>query len=175
MRALLLSGSLFAVMAACGSPVADVDVDPTASSSDALTYRVANLPAAREQHAAAKLADGRVLIVGGNLSVGGSATASTTIYDASTNSWSAGPTMTRAHQAPVALTLPTGPVLVFGDGHTSVELIDVTTGFSSSTGSLPETLGYPAAVRLATGDVLAIGARYTPSPAMVAFKYVVAS
>ncbi|HVE85663.1 MAG TPA: kelch repeat-containing protein, partial [Myxococcales bacterium] len=170
LRRFALALTALAALASCQPPEGGEALE-LATSTQPLTYRVANLPAGREQHASVLLSDGRVLVVGGNLSVQGSATATTLIYDAAANAWTSGPTMTTAYWIVAAVKLGNGQVLAVGDSQTAVNLIDVAAGTSVATGSLPEALGYPALALLASGDVLVVGARYSGTPSMQAYRY----
>src|SRR3970282_22415 len=74
----------------------------------------------RKGHAAATLADGRVLIVGG--SYGAVPVASAEIYDPATGSVSAGPMLSSLREGHSATTLLDGNVLVAGGNDGSADL-----------------------------------------------------
>src|SRR6478609_2446416 len=70
------------------------------------------LSLARSQPVATRLADGRVLLVGGQAPV--DITAAAEIYDPAANAWSPTAPMADARLWPTAVTLPDGRVLVAG-------------------------------------------------------------
>lgn len=74
------------------------------------------LPQGRWMHGAALLADGRVLLVGGDLAPATlfAATPSTVLYDPATNAFASGPAMLMARVAPKVVSLADGRVLVAG-------------------------------------------------------------
>lgn len=85
--------------------VATADVyDPSTGTFSATTN---SMSAPRRSPAAARLADGTVLVAGG-----GSAT--TDVYDPSTDRFTSGPTMPRAHNQAVTALLPGGNVFIGG-------------------------------------------------------------
>ncbi len=95
----------------------------------------------RAQHAATRLADGRVLVVGG-VDENAIPVATAELYDPGTGRFSSTGSMARSRNYPVATLLPDGRVLVTGgidDGGTalaSAELYDPTKGSFSETGSM---------------------------------------
>jgi hypothetical protein len=74
------------------------------------------LPEGRWVHGAAPLADGRVLLVGGDLAPATpfAGTASTALYDPTTNAFAPGPRMLMARIAPKVVPLADGRILVAG-------------------------------------------------------------
>ncbi|KAF0815420.1 N-acetylneuraminate epimerase [Andreprevotia sp. IGB-42] len=119
-----------------------------------------SLAQARASHAAVRLADGRVLVIGGRSTTSpykGLATAE--VYNPATGSWSLAGTMNTARSEPVAVLLPTGKVLVIGGDSAvkSTELFDPETGTFSDAGTLPQGLTQFTAVALANGRVLLAG------------------
>jgi hypothetical protein len=107
--------------------------DPTAGT----WTTTGSLIAARNEHTATLLSNGKVLITGGNN--GSTYFSSAEIYDPATSTWaSAGASMNTAHDTHTATLLPNGKVL-FAGGFNSVgtlataEIYEVGLGFSSST------------------------------------------
>jgi hypothetical protein len=153
LTAALLSLGLLAV--AAGSAAAAITFAPTASMS-----------VERAGAAAAPLADGRVLVVGG-----GTSPSSAEIFDPKTNTFSSAgigaTTAPRAHAA--AAPLADGRVLIAGgDGPiASAEVFDPATKAFSAVGPMAEVRRSPAAALLANGQVLVVGgytgATYTDS------------
>lgn len=92
----------------------------------------------RSSPTATRLADGKVLVAGGNSLYPIQSTAE--LYDPATNSWAVTGSMATARQGHVAVLLGTGKVLVAGgsngDSLASAELYDPSTGTWSSTGSM---------------------------------------
>ncbi|WP_233588079.1 kelch repeat-containing protein [Corallococcus sp. CA049B] len=117
-------------------------------------YNTASMAAARAQHAAVLLPDGRLLVVNGvNSGFVGTAEA----YDPATNTWSsAGPTSLTGNVT-LAVLLPTGRVLVLTDGSQGGRLYDPATNAWSATGNMSSTRSIPTATLLGTGQVLIAG------------------
>lgn len=118
---------------------------------------------ARSRHAAAPLPDGRVLVTGGLVPVGGGPTtidvASAEIYDpvAGTFSPTGDMTVTRFNHSAIAL--EDGRVLVLGgNGRSSAEVFDPTTGTFAPLANMEVVhgLGHQA-VKLGDGRVLVLG------------------
>jgi hypothetical protein len=120
----------------------------------------------RESHTATLLADGRVLIVGGEDSVD-HAVASAEIYDPKTGTFSPTGPMSVARVFHTATMLSDGRVLIVGgnagtwsyDGPflASAEIYDPKTGKFSPTGSMATPRGWQSANRLPDGRVLVAG------------------
>ena len=130
--------------------------DPTGSMS-----------VARADHVAAKLPDGRVIVVGGN-STGGSSTATTEIYDAATGAFApAAPLIVARAQSGIA-TLADGRILVLGGVRqttsggeflSSAEIYDPTTAsWSVTAGSLNggTSTASPVTLTLSDGKVMVL-------------------
>lgn len=125
-----------------------------------------DLALARLAHRATLLADGRVLVTGGNTAVGNTYdTKLAEIYDPATNSWSTtGSTTNGRSQGHTATRLDDGRVLVTGGVNANVctfdntaELYDPATGTWSFTGSLAAARYYATATPLPDGTVLVAG------------------
>ena len=121
-----------------------------------------SLVQARQSHAAVRLSDGRVLIVGGSGPDG--ALSSAELYDPATASFNLTGSMVHARFDPTATLLPDGRVLVTGGGDaidggddSSAELYDPATGKFSLTGSMAEARWDDTATLLADGHVLIAG------------------
>ncbi len=116
---------------------------------------------ARVSHAAAQLADGRILITGGWN--GKEATKSAELYDSNTNSFTSISAMSIARIGPIATPLRDGRVLLTGGepspgvGIKSSEIFDPATLTFSLSGSMSEKRGAHVAVALADGRVLLSG------------------
>ena len=133
--------------------------DPTTGSWSS----TGSLGTARSAHTATLLANGQVLVAGGNNSNSG-ILGSAELYDPATGSWSSTGGLATARWHDTATLLPNGQVLVAGgeanSGYlSSAELYDPTTGSWSSTGSLAEAREFHTATLLPSGEVLVAGGR----------------
>jgi hypothetical protein len=113
---ILVGGGVSNANGGRGQAVLDIAllVDPRGA---ALTVTPAGrLPEGRWMHGSALLADGRVLLVGGDLAPAAPfvPTASTVLYDPATNAFAPGPSMLMARIAPKVVPLADGRVLVAG-------------------------------------------------------------
>ena len=122
---------------------------------------VGALRTARRNHAAVRLLDGRVLVVGGTHSASFGALASAEVYEPTTGRWTAVEDMAEARNDPAAVLLPDGRVLVAGgfdvDRHPvrSAEVYEPATGRWTRTGApLSARGGAGTGVVLASGKVL---------------------
>ena len=117
----------------------------------------------RLAHTATRLADGRVLLVGGVVA-GSSATSSCEIYDPATNSWTATGSLNRTRCYQGSVLLLDGRVLTVGgnqfsvgDPVSSAEIYDPSTAKWTLTGSMSVVRAYFDPVVLANGKVLVAG------------------
>ena len=93
------------------------------------------MPDVRREHSATRLHDGRVLIAGGSISVGGCPQPEA-LYDPQTGTFSATSSMmTLCSNWQTATLLQDGQVLIAAAGQFEAELYDPTTGTFSPTGS----------------------------------------
>ncbi|MBN1209917.1 MAG: hypothetical protein JXB05_34015 [Myxococcaceae bacterium] len=123
-----------------------------------------SMNAARRDHTATLLSDGKVLVTGG--SGGGSRQSTAELYDPSTGTWSLVANMTGARASHTATLLPGGRVLVVGGGgsdwasSTSTEIFDPATGLWTATASLAKPRRSHAATLLSNGKVIVVGGRH---------------
>lgn len=113
----------------------------------------------RHKHDAIRLADGRVLVIGGADRTDRNYFATTEIYDPRTGDFGTGPSMAnrRYKIAGTSALLPDGNLLVTS-GAKSAELLDVTSQtFREVPGRLPDAYRFAAATPLLGGDVLITG------------------
>ena len=146
--------ALFALLVVVAS--ASASASPAVAAEFKGWVPAGRLELARSQPEAARLADGRVLLVGGQASV--DITAAAEIYDPAANAWSPAAPMADARLWPTAVTLPDGRVLVAGgvQGRRFVplltgELFDPLTGTWAPTGRLNAHHTSHHAVVLRTG------------------------
>jgi hypothetical protein len=122
---------------------------------------------ARLAHQATRLADGRVLITGGEVSLYGGFHVIRTvldtveIWDPATESSSPAGTMREARSGHTATLLSDGRVLLAGGAIGGAEVFDPATGVSTATGSMtsPRLAGHTATL-LADGTVLVAGGKF---------------
>jgi hypothetical protein len=162
------------VLIAGGGPVSWLDTNTGSYLTTAELYDPATgtfsptgrMTSAREDHTATLLADGRVLLVGGN-DLGSHAVASAEIYDPRTGTFSPTGSMAIPRGFHTATLLPDGRVLIAGGDSAAwvdagpylatAELYDPRTGTFSPTGSMAEGRAYHDATLLRDGRVLMTG------------------
>lgn len=145
------------------------DGDAVLSSAEIFTESTQSFAAtgsmgtARGRHAAAVLPDGRVLISGGLVPVGGGPTTidskTTEIFDPVSGTFAPGPDMSVARFNHSAIALDDGRVLVLGGNHlSSAEVFDPVGGDFTPVGDMNAVhgLGHQA-VKLPDGKVLVLG------------------
>ena len=151
---------LLSVVVACFGCV------PQASASGFTGWVPAGaLSVPRGEATAARLADGRALVVGGQSIIGDNqSTATAELYDPATNAWTAVAPMTVPRLYAGAVTLRDGRVLVVGDSTiatdnaaTTAELYDPRTNVWTPTGPLTTPRTRPGLALLADGRALVAG------------------
>lgn len=113
----------------------------------------------RHKHDAVRLADGRVLVIGGADRTDRKYYATTEIYDSRTATFDRGPSMAsrRYKIAGTSVLLPDGNMLVTS-GARAAELLDIASWtFREVPGRLPDAYRFAAAAALRGGEVLIIG------------------
>ena len=139
-----------------------MEVYASAELYDPATRRfqtVGQLTTARHKHDAVRLADGRVLVLGGADRTDRLYFGSTDVYSPATASFKAGPTMvnTRYKIQGTAVRLASGDVLVPA-GARAAELLDHTTfTFRAVAGEFPMAFHFATATPLSSGDVVIVG------------------
>lgn len=121
-----------------------------------------SMASARQQHSATLLADGRVLVVGGTTSPGGTVLSSSEVYDPAANRWTPAAGTGTARVSHSANRLADGTVLVAG-GFNSNDNVAVAQRYHPATnvwspaGSLLTTRSSHTATLLADGRILVAG------------------
>jgi hypothetical protein len=154
------------VMVAVGLLTASI---ATAQTSGTFTL-TGNMSAARSQHTATLLPNGKVLIAGGVQSSRGSPliVATTELYDPDTGTFSRAADMRTGRRMHTSALLPDGRVLIaggfgagtasdWGTASASAELYDPSAGTFTPTGDMTTPRGWPTAILLSTGKVLVVG------------------
>ncbi len=154
--AAMLAAGTSAIFAAQPAPAAGVFTD------------LHNMPANHGTRSrSARLADGRILILGGRIQGPNTMVAAATIFDPVTNGFSATGSLNEPRSGATATSLADGRVLVVG-GENSVitataEVYDPGLGSFLYAGSMSVPRYYHDAVRLADGRVLVVGGFYNGS------------
>jgi hypothetical protein len=150
--------------------VADVEVFDPATETFAV---VGTLDDPRVAHRVTALADGRVLVTGGEVA-GGAITSTTEIFDPATDTISAGPRMLLPRSLHTATLLADGRVLITGgettvdpdpdsEGVAAAEVFDPATDAFIAVGTMTAERHAHEAVRLHDGRVLVTGGADAPS------------
>ena len=139
-----------------------MEVYGSAEIFDPATRRFApagTLRIARHKHDAVRMADGRVLVVGGADRTDRNYFRTTEIFDPGTGSFTDGPAMHHARYkiATTTVLLPGGDVLVTSGAQVAERLDRASGVFREVPGSLPEAFRFAAATPLANGDVFFAG------------------
>src|SRR5713226_6370394 len=138
-----------------------------------------SLKTGRYSHMAVLLPNGKVLVVGGEMT-SGAYTPSTELYDPSTGKWTTTGSLNDARALTTLTLLSNGQVLVAGgndangfNGYaSSAELYNPSTGKWTTTGSMNTSRLYHTATLLANGEVLVAGGRtYASGPLAEAELY----
>ncbi len=140
----------------------DMQVYASAESFDPATRRFSDagtLAIARHKHDAIRLADGRVLVIGGADRSDRTYFSSTEVYDPRTGTFMRGPSMasTRYKIAGTSILLPNGDVLVTSGAKAAERLDAGAEAFREIPGRLPAAYRFAAAALLRDGDVLITG------------------
>ena len=150
---------------------ADADVvDPDAGRDGGVVPEcwsaVSPMNVIRAEHGMARLADGRVLAVGGHSTSDNRTTGSSEVYDPATDTWSmSGEMITRRNEVEEMTVLADGSVLISGghdhdaccDALTSAEIYDPGPGSWRATDPMEFRRGEHRPVRLLSGRVLVVG------------------
>ena len=118
--------------------------------------RTGDMTTARDMHSATLLANGKVLIAGGQFQNGGPGQASAELYDPTAGTFSATGSMAIARGFHTATLLNNGKVLIAGNNYPAIqaaELYDPSAGTFSATGDMTEP-GADTATLLPDGKVL---------------------
>jgi N-acetylneuraminic acid mutarotase len=166
-RRMLFARRTVSVVAACALVSLAVPVSSaagvSANKASGSWAAVGSMSVARVAQTATLLADGDVLVAGGQDS-NGVILASAELYNPVTRSWKRTGSMQTARYWAAATRLADGRVLVAGGGSSSTtttlksaEIYDPTTGTWSLTGSMTQPRTQAASVLLQNGEVLVVG------------------
>lgn len=157
-RVLIIGGTLDVISGFTGSrtPVESVEIYDPATG----TFRKIAATQSRSGHAATRLADGRVLIVGGATSTG---QADAVIFDPKTETFSPAGSLPVSPTNPIVILLRDGRVLVLGRDLFQPEIYDPSTNSFRSAGQIDPRHDYIAAT-LGDGRVLIGGGQSYNDP-----------
>ncbi len=135
-------------------------------------------PVPRYQHAAAPLADGRILIIGGWRHTGLAAyvppLASVQIYDPAANTWTEAASLKTACAQHAAVALADGRILVTGGANhatlASTEIYSPISNTWTAAASLPQAL-YGHAAALAAGGIVLVSGGFNQEPKASLYLY----
>ena len=160
--AMLLLAALIALLAASVAIVGS-RLLPSPSPYQDIFRLTGSLAEPRMWHTATLLADGRVLVTGGQTGGDGTELATAAVWDPATGLFSPTGSMLHARSAAAAVQLSDGRVLIVGGASwangtiAEAEVWDPATGAFSQAGSLAEARRSPTATLLADGRVLVVG------------------
>jgi len=153
--ALTLDGSRVTLVADVRGLKLPVVIDPSWSSTGAMTSR-------RQNHTATLLGNGRVLVAGGYTGVGNAATCE--VYNPAAGTWSATGSMASVRNSLAAVLLADGRVLVAGGDNGGIpgavsacQLWNPANGQWTATGSMSSARRWHTLTRFNDGSVLAAG------------------
>lgn len=130
----------------------------------------ANLNAARSQHTATLLLNGKVLVVGGQNN--GTYLTSAEVYDPGANTWTTVASMNTARYGHTATLLPNGKVLIAGGANggilASAEVYDPTANTWATIASMSVSRSAHTTTLLPNGKALVIGGQTTNTPFVAA-------
>ncbi|WP_165371466.1 kelch repeat-containing protein [Pseudolysobacter antarcticus] len=150
-----------------GTPIAKADIYDPATQAFTIT---GPLGSPRAAATATLLPNGKVLIAGGYIKTGVSATTATAeLYDPATGHFAATGSMASERQNATALLLPNGKVMIVGGINNayqvlaSAEIYDPATGIFSAAGTMTTPREYTSAALLADGRPLIVGGYFNDS------------
>jgi hypothetical protein len=165
----LSSPTVFPTVAASPAAVATKPPPSVLPSDGSAWIAAGRLLTARGNHTATLLADGRVLVAGGQTVRHGAGVASAELYDPQTHIWTSAGTMSSVRWAHAAARLPNGDVLVTGglDANdqplATAELFHPADGTWQAVANMSTTRAAHTSTLLRTGKVLVAGGG--PGPA----------
>jgi N-acetylneuraminic acid mutarotase len=121
---------------------------------------VGNMTATRDSHTTTRLANGQVLVAGGNGSCNvspGNPCGSAELFNPATGMWTATGSLITPRASHTAILLANGKVLVAGGFTATAELYDPLTGQWTATGTMSTSRAKQAMVLLPNGKVLVAG------------------
>jgi Kelch motif/Galactose oxidase, central domain len=131
---------------------------PSVTPSGPIWTETGGLAKGRRGHTATLLIDGRVLVVGGDTTLNGDATATAEMYEPATGTWTTVAPTVLIHSKQTATRLQDGTVLVAGGTGTAfAETYEPATGRWTATGSMSAVRTDHTATLLPDGRVLVAG------------------